>query len=451
MTENIAENKMGIMPVGTLLVNMSLPIVISMFIQALYNVVDSYFVAKIGENALTAVSLAFPVQNLIISIAVGTGVGINSLLSKSLGEKNFALANKTANNGVFLGFASYIFMLAMGAFFSGFYFKVQTDIPEVVVEGTKYIRICTMLSIGVYGQITFERLLQATGKTFLSMVTQATGAVINIILDPILIFGLAGFPSMGVTGAAVATVFGQICSATIGIILNLKCNHEIKLDFKGFKPDIHIIKRIYSVGFPSILMRALTSVTTFGMNAILLTFSSTATAVFGVFYKLQSFVLMPILGLNNGMVPILAYNYGARKKERILKTIKLALTFGVCVMTAGLIVIQTQTTAILMLFNASDNMLAIGIPALRILSIHFLLGGFPIVLNAVFQAFGKGFYSLTVSLSRQLVILLPAAFVLSKLGGLTWVWWAFPIAEIGSISACAVFMHRVYIKQIRNL
>ena len=451
MTNNIAENKMGVMPVGTLLVNMSLPIVISMFIQALYNVVDSYFVAKISENALTAVSLAFPVQNLILSIAVGTGVGFNSLLSKSLGEKNFVLANKTANNGVFLGIASYIFMLLMGALFSGLYFKVQTDIPEVVSEGTKYIRICAMLSIGVYGQITFERLLQATGKTILSMVTQATGAIINIVLDPILIFGLFGFPAMGVTGAAVATVLGQISSAIIGLILNHKYNHEIKLNFKDFKPDMNIIKRIYSVGFPSILMRGLTSVTTFGMNAILLTFSSTATAVFGVFYKLQSIVLMPILGLNNGMVPIIAYNYGAQKKERILKTIKLSLTSGICIMATGLIVIQTQTTDILMLFNASENMLLIGIPALKIMSIHFLLAGFPIVLNAVFQAFGKGFYSLTVSLSRQLVILLPAAFVLSKLGGLALVWWAFPIAEIGSISACAIFMHRVYIKQIKNL
>lgn len=451
MTENIAENKMGTMPVGPLLINMSLPIVISMFIQALYNVVDSYFVAKIGENALTAVSLAFPVQNFMIAIAVGTGVGMNAMLSKSLGEKNYELANQTANNGVFLGIASYAFMLLLGAAFSGFYFKAQTEIPEVVMDGTRYIRICTMLSLGVYGQITFERLLQATGKAIYSMVTQATGAVINIILDPILIFGLWGFPAMGVTGAAVATILGQVSSAILGITLNHKFNHEIRLNFKNFTPDLNIIKRIYTVGFPSILMRSLTSVTTFGMNAILLSFSSTATAVFGIYYKLQSFVLMPVLGLNNGMIPILAYNYGARKKHRILKTIKLAVGFGVLVMIVGFVLIQAQTTAILTLFNASENMLAIGVPALKIMSIQFILAGFPIVLNAVFQSFGKGFYSLAVSLCRQLIILLPAAYILSKFGGLTWVWWAFPIAEIGSLTACILFFHRVYTRQIKAL
>ncbi len=451
MCETAKENKMGTMPVGKLLVNISLPIIISMLVQALYNIVDSYFVAKLSETALTAVSLAFPVQNIMISIAVGTGVGMNAFLSKSLGEKNENLVHNVANNGMFLFLLSYVVMAVIGFLFSGTYFSIQTDINEVIKSGTVYTQICTMFSIGVFTQIAFERYLQATGKTVYSMITQLSGAIINIILDPILIFGLYGFPAMGVAGAAVATVIGQICSTVAGFFLNHFFNHEIKLSFKGFRPDFSIIKRIYSVGFPSILMRSVTSVMSFGMNGILLGFSSTAAAVLGIYMKLESFVLMPVYGLNNGMVPILAYNYGAKNKDRIIKTIKLSLVGAVCIMLFGFALMQLFSQEILLIFNASENMLSIGTVALKIISFQFLLSAFSIVFNAVFQAFGKGFYSLTVSLIRQLIVLLPVAFIISKFGKLDLVWLAFPIAEVVSLVTAVFFMKKVYNKNIKPI
>ena len=445
------ENKMGVMSENKLLITMSLPMVISMLVQALYNIVDSMFVAQISENALTAVSLAFPAQNLMIAVATGTGVGINALLSKSLGEKNFPLANKVAENGVFLAVLSFLAFALLGGFFSRTFFLMQTDIGEIVDAGTDYLVICCVCSFGIFLQVTFERLLQSTGKTFYTMITQGTGAIINIIFDPILIFGLAGFPKMGVAGAAAATVFGQIVAAVMAYFFNRHKNHELHLEIRKYRPSGAVIRKIYGVGVPSIIMASLGSVMTFGMNKILMSFTSTATAVFGVYFKLQSFVFIPVFGLNNGMVPIIAYNYGARKRSRIVKTIKLSICYAVGMMLLGLAAFWIFTPQLLSIFNASQTMLEIGVPALRIISLSFLFAGFGICTLSICQALGHGFLSLTVSLIRQLVVLLPVAFVLSKLGGLSLVWWAFPIAELVSVVLCVIYLRRIFRKEIDPL
>ena len=445
------ENKMGVMSENKLLITMSLPMVISMLVQALYNIVDSMFVAQISENALTAVSLAFPAQNLMIAVATGTGVGINALLSKSLGEKNFPLANKVAENGVFLAVLSFLAFALLGGFFSRTFFLMQTDIGEIVDAGTDYLVICCVCSFGIFLQVTFERLLQSTGKTFYTMITQGTGAIINIIFDPILIFGLAGFPKMGVAGAAAATVFGQIVAAVMAYFFNRHKNHELHLEIRKYRPSGAVIRKIYGVGVPSIIMASLGSVMTLGMNKILMSFTSTATAVFGVYFKLQSFVFMPVFGLNNGMVPIIAYNYGARKRSRIVKTIKLSICYAVGMMLLGLAAFWIFTPQLLSIFNASQTMLEIGVPALRIISLSFLFAGFGICTLSICQALGHGFLSLTVSLIRQLVVLLPVAFVLSKLGGLSLVWWAFPIAELVSVVLCVIYLRRIFRKEIDPL
>ena len=447
----VRENKMGVMSENKLLITMSLPMVISMLVQALYNIVDSMFVAQISENALTAVSLAFPAQNLMIAVATGTGVGINALLSKSLGEKNFPLANKVAESGVFLAVLSFLGFALVGGFFSRFFFQMQTDIGEIVEAGTDYLIICCVCSFGLFLQVTFEKLLQSTGKTFYTMITQGTGAIINIILDPILIFGLAGFPKMGVAGAAVATVVGQIVAAVMAYFFNRHKNHELHLEIRKYRPDGAIIRKIYGVGVPSIIMASLGSVMTFGMNKILMSFSSTATAVFGVYFKLQSFVFMPVFGLNNGMVPIIAYNYGARKKSRIIKTIQLSICYAVGMMLLGLAAFWIFTPELLSIFNASQTMLEIGVPALRIISLSFLFAGFCICTLSICQALGHGFLSLTVSLIRQLVVLLPTAFLLSKIGGLSLVWWAFPFAELFSVALCLFYLRRIFKKEIHPL
>ncbi len=444
-------NKMGVMPVNRLLITMSIPMMISMLVQALYNIVDSIFVAQINENALTAVSLAFPIQNLMIAVGTGTGVGINALLSKSLGEQNHEKASKTANNGVFLGLMSCVIFLIFGLFGTKFFYSTQTDIGQIVEYGQQYVSICCVFSVGLFGQLTFERLLQSTGKTIYTMFTQSLGAIINIILDPILIFGLLGFPKMGVAGAAVATVTGQTVAALLALYFNLKKNHEITLSAKTFKPDGAIIKAIYSVGVPSMIMIAIGSIMTYGINRILLTFTATATAVFGIYFKLQSFVFMPVFGLNNGMVPILAYNYGARNTQRMTKTIKLSVIYAVSIMALGFMVFQIFPHELLTWFNASENMLSIGVPALRIISISFLFAGYCILVTSVFQALGNGLKSLIVSVLRQLVVLLPAAYLLSLTGFVNAVWWAFPIAEIASVISCTVFLKRIYDEKIRPI
>lgn len=447
------ENKMGVMPVNKLLLNMSLPMMVSMLVQALYNIVDSIFVAKLSENALTAVSLAFPIQTLLIAFGTGTGVGVNSLLSRQLGEKNMKQASRTAMNGIFLAVISYLVFVIVGIVgVRPFYAtQVKDADPEILTLGVQYLTIVCVCSFGLYAQLIFEKLLQSTGKTLYSMITQAAGAVTNIILDPILIFGLLGMPKLGVAGAAVATVIGQIVGGTLGLIFNIKVNKEITLSVKDFKPDAGTIGSIYKVGVPSIIMQAIGSVMTYGMNRILITFSSTATAVFGVYFKLQSFFFMPVFGLNNGMIPIVAFNYGAGKQSRVIRTIKCSLVYAFILLFVGFIVFETIPGVLLGMFEASEEMLAIGVPALRIIGVHFLIAWFCIIAGSVFQALGNGVYSLVVSVARQLVVLLPAAYILAKLGGLHAVWWAFPIAETMSFCVSSLFMMRINKKVIRNI
>lgn len=441
------------MPEGRLLISMSLPMMISMLVQAMYNVVDSIFVSRISENALTAVSLAFPLQTLLIAIGAGTGVGVNSLLSKSLGEKDYEKANKAAMNGIFLYLISYVVSAIIGILaVRPFYASQIKDAPvEIMDMGIQYLTVVMVASFGLYAQFIFERLLQATGRTFFSMVSQMTGAIINIILDPILIFGYFGLPKMGVVGAAVATVAGQIVGGIIGFIYNIKKNDDITLSFKGFRPDGHIIGTIYKVGFPSIIMQSIGSIMTYGMNLILVGLSSTAAAVFGVYFKLQSFFFMPVFGLNNGIIPIVAYNYGAKKKHRMIRTIKWGMLIAFCFLFAGFIVFETVPNVLLLMFDASENMLGIGTQALRIIAVHFLIAWFCIVAGSVFQAVGNGMYSLYVSVARQLVVLLPAAYILAKIGGLDLIWWSFPIAELMSCLISTICLILTYKKVIKPL
>lgn len=447
----LQENKMGVMPVNKLLVSMSLPMIISMMVQAMYNVIDSIFVARLGESALVAVSLAFPVQNLMIAVGVGTSVGINALLSRCLGEKKFKEANLTALNGIFLAIVSYIAFAIFGFIYSHRFFAGQTNDAQIITYGTQYMFVVTVFSIGIFMQITMERLLQSTGKTFYNMITQGTGAIINIILDPILIFGLFGMPKLEVMGAAIATVIGQIIGMSLSIFFNIRKNDELNLSFKGFKPHIPTIKGIYSVGLPSIFMQSIASVMTFGMNRILLMFSSTAVSVFGVYFKLQSFIFMPVFGLNNGMVPIVAYNFGAKKKQRIIDTVKLSILLAVGIMSIGLIIFQVFPVQLLGMFDASEEMKSIGVIALRIISISFVFAGFCIILLSVFQALGHGMLSLVVSIVRQLLVILPIAYLLAKYVGLNAVWFAFPIAEIFSVSLSIIFLRKIYNTTIKNL
>lgn len=451
--EKLQENKMGVMPVNKLLLEMSLPMMASMLVQALYNIVDSIFVAKLSENALTAVSLAFPIQTLLIAVGAGTGVGVNALLSKQLGEKDYKRVSRTAMNGILLAGISYLLFVIVGIMgVKPFYAsQVKGNEQEIYTMGVQYLTIVCVCSFGLFAQLIFERLLQSTGKTMYSMISQASGAVINIILDPILIFGLCGMPKLGVAGAAVATVLGQIAGGTLGLIFNLKENKEIQFSLGGLKPDQYTIANIYKVGVPSIIMQAIGSVMTYGMNMILIAFSPTATAVFGVYFKLQSFFFMPVFGLNNGLIPIVAYNYGAGKRSRLIKAIKCSLVYAFLLLFAGFAVFETMPQTLLGMFDASEDMLAIGVPALRIIGVHFLVAWFCIIASAVFQALGNGVYSLVVSVARQLVVLLPAAYILARLRGLHAVWWAFPIAEIMSVSVSTLFMIAINKKVIRTV
>ena len=425
------------MPIGKLLFTMALPIIISMLVQALYNIVDSMFVAKISENALAAVSLAFPIQNIIIAVAVGTGVGVNALLSKFLGMREFDKANKLASNSLVLALANFIFIAIVGGFGAKYYFAIQKDVIEEVVQmGTEYTQVVCIFSLGVFFQITYERLLQATGKTVDCMIMQLVGAIVNIILDPILIFGLIGFPALGVKGAAIATVIGQTVAMIVGFCLNTFRNKEIKVRFKDMVPDFKLLKEVYKVAIPSMLMSSVMSVTIFGFNQILLAFNTstsnlgiTAAAFLGVYFKLQSFVFMPAFGLNSGMIPIVAYNYGAKSKERIDKTVKLAIIASSCIMLVGLIIAQAIPKQLLAIFDASEDMYAIGVIGLRIISSSFLLAGFNIVMSGYFQALGNGMYSFIMSALRQIVIALPMAWVLSKTGKIENIWWSLTIAE----------------------
>lgn len=449
----IQENKMGTMPIGKLVFNMSLPMMVSMMVQALYNIVDSIFVAKLSENALTAVSLAFPLQTLLIAVGTGTGVGMNALLSKSLGEKDFKKANKTATNAAFIYAVSYIVFLILGFTVVKPFYRSQvgsTD-AEIMTMGVDYLSTVMIFSFGIFTQVFFERLLTSTGRTIFSMTSQLSGAVTNIILDPILIFGMFGAPKMGVTGAAVATVIGQCVAGLVAGTCNHKFNYEVRFQFKGFKPDFKIIGTIYAVGIPSIIMQSIGSVMTYCMNRILIEFSSTATAVFGVYFKLQSFFFMPVFGLNNGITPIIAYNYGARQRKRMVKTIKVSLVTAFCLTFIGFVLFESIPQALLGLFNASNDMLKIGVPALRTIGVHYLIAWFCIIAGTVFQALGKAVFSMVVSIMRQLVVLVPAAYLLAKFGGLHMVWWSFPIAEVMSFIVSLTFLIKIWNDIIKDI
>ena len=439
------ENKMGTMPVKQLIISMSLPMIISMLMQALYNVVDSIFVSHLSEQALAAVTYAFPLQNMMIALGSGTGVGINALLSRSLGERRFDRSDAAANTGLLLTFCNALLFMVIGLFGSHAFIATQTALPEIREMGATYLSIVCGFSFGLFFQMTFERLLQSTGLTIYSMASQLSGAIINTILDPIMIFGLLGCPRFGVAGAAYATVIGQCCAALIGLVLNLKKNTEIHFSFKGIlSPRADTVGRIYYVGVPSILMMSIGSAMTYGMNQILSIFSDTAVAVFGVYFKLQSFFFMPVFGLNNGVIPVLAYNYGARKKERIREALRFSMLVAVGIMGLGTLLFQLFPARLLGFFNASEEMLSIGVPALRIISLSYMVAGACIAMGSIFQAFSRSFYSLFVSIGRQLVALLPAAWLLSRTGSVTMVWWAFPIAELVSGILSVIFFRKLY-------
>jgi len=442
---------MGVQPVNRLLVSMSVPMMVSMLVQALYNVVDSIFVASLSEDALTAVSLAFPWQNLMIAVGVGTGVGVNAWLSRCLGEKDQRSANATAENGIFLAMTSYLVFAVTGMLISRPFFTLQTSSAVIAEEGFQYMWIVSVFGIGLFLQTMNEKILASTGRTNLTMVSQLAGAAINIVLDPIMIFGLFGFPALGGAGAAIATVTGQIIGGLLGGWFNSRLNREIQIRFRGFRPDRGIIGHIYSVGLPSIILQSIGSIMTFSMNQILISFSTTAAAVLGVYFKLQSFVFMPIFGLNNGMVPIVAYNYGAAKPVRIMKTLKLAIAYALSIMGVGLLLFQLLPGTFLDLFQASDNMKSIGIPALRIISLCFVPAGFGIICGSFFQAMGHGMIAMWVSIVRQLGALIPLAWLLSRTGQLNLVWLAFPLAEIVAVLITTFGLRRVIRTQIRPL
>ena len=444
--ETLRENKMGTMPENKLLLSMAVPMMISMLVQALYNIVDSIFVSRICEDALTAVSMAFPLQNIIISIAVGFGVGINALLSRALGQKNAERVNQVAVNGLLLALLSYLLVLVAGLLGIRAYMRTQTEIETIVNYGITYLNICILCSFGVFVEITFERFLQATGRTVYSMITQLAGALTNIILDPILIFGLLGFPKLGIAGAAWATVIGQCVGAVVAVTLNHFKNPEVHLRLRHIRPNGRLMGEITAISIPSIIMSCISSLTCFVMNMILIAYSSTAVAVFGVYFKLQSFVFMPVFGLNNGMVPIIAYNYGAQKPERIHKTIRLGMAYAVAIMAVGLLVFQLIPKQLLLMFDASDAMLGIGAPALRIMSLAFVFAGVGIASSSACQAFGYSVYSMLISIARQIVVLIPAAYLLSLAGVLRNVWFAFPIAEVVSLLLSLMFL-RITLKK----
>ncbi len=453
---DLRENKMGTMPVGKLLVNMAVPMILSMLVQALYNVVDSIYISRFSEDAVTALGLAFPVQNVQIGFAVGIGVGVNSLLSKSLGEGNREKANRVAGNGIFLALCATVIFVLFGLFCTRPYYEMQSDVTDIVENGIAYTTICCCFTMGIYFEVLFERMLQATGRTFYTMITQGVGAVINIVLDPVFIFGVEwlGIPAMGAAGAAIATVLGQWVAAVLALIFNLKCNPDVKLSLKNVLPKREIISPILTVGVPSMIMNSVSSVMNFSMNQILLGFAdvgTTATGVFSIYYKLQSFFFMPLFGLNNATISVVAYNYGARKPERIVKTLKLAVGAALVFMVAGLLAFELIPRTLLGIFKLSDTFVELGVVALRTIAIHFPIAAVCIALGASFQALGNGIYSTITSLCRQLLALLPAAYLLSLSGDVNMVWWAFPIAEGVSLMATTFFFIRIYNQKIKPL
>jgi len=449
--KEIRAERMGTEPTGKLLFSMSAPICISMLVQALYNIVDSIFVSRIDEQALAAVSLAFPIQSLMISFAVGTGVGMTALLSRSLGEGKKDMAQKACDNGIFLQLCNSLAFALFGIFGAMAFFQVQTNNPIIVGYGTEYLSIVCTLSVGFILEVTFERTLQATGNSFYSMISQTCGAVFNCIFDPILIFGLAGFPKLGIKGAAIATVSGQFVAAILAFIFNVKKNKEVSVIWNKFKPEGHVIKLIYEVGIPSIIMQSITSVTTYVLNQILIVYSEAAVTVYGIYFKLQSFIFMPVFGINNGMVPIIGYNYGAKLKDRIISTIKYAVASATVLMLIGVVLFVAIPGSLLSLFNAGDELMALGSKALRIIGFHFIFAGFNITIASVYQALGNGVYSLITSVLRQIVVILPVAYFLGKLFGVDAVWFAFPIAEIVATTVNIILFKKTYNDKIKPL
>mgnify|MGYP000937745053 FL=1 len=434
--EHIKENKMGSMNIKRLILTMSAPIVVSMMVQSLYNVVDSIFVAQISEEAITAVSMAFPFQQLMMSVGIGTAIGVNSLLARNLGAKQFSQVNKIANNGLLLAFLSFIAFFMMGLLLSDKLITIQTDNQEIISHGPVYLRICLMGSLGIFTHLMFERLLQATGKTMYTMIAQISGALMNIILDPIIIFGWFGMPAMGLAGAAIATVISQYIGALVVAYLCIRKEKDIDIGFRYMKPDFKIIRDIYAVGIPSIIMISISSVTIFSMNQILAKFSITAVALLGIYFKLQSFIFMPVFGLNNGIIPIVGYNYGAGNKERMRETIFLGMRYAVTIMLIGTLIMMVFPDKLLGMFNASDQMMDIGRVAFRIICISFPFAAISIISIGVFQAIGKGTLSMIISIIRQLVVLVPLAYLFSLTGNLSMVWWSVIIAELVAVSIC---------------
>ena len=457
MQENraqVPENKMGVMPENRLLITMALPLMASMLVQACYNIVDSAFVSRLSEDALTAVSMAFPMQTLMIAFGVGIGVGMNAMLSKSLGEKNRDQASKAANNGIFLAFCNFLLFLLVGIFLVRPFYLIQVNGDQTLLNyGVAYLRICCCCSLGIFIQIVFERIMQGTGRTIYTMYTQMTGAVINLILDPMFIFGIGFFPRLEVAGAAVATVIGQCCAAVMGIVLNhWKNREEITVSVSGIlHPEGHVIARIFRVGIPTIIMQAISSVMTFTMDMILVSFTKTAVAVFGVYFKLQSFFFMPVFGMNNALVPIIAYNYGARNRKRLMTSMKLGIRYAMIIMLIGCLLFELIPGQLLSLFAADAEMERIGILALREIGIHFPMAAICIILITTLQALGYAFDSMLVSIGRQLVVLIPAAIILARVGGLNAVWWSFLIAEFMSLALCIFFFLRVKRRVIDTL
>ena len=450
----VGENKMGVMPVGRLLLTMALPMIISMLVQALYNVVDSIYVSQISESAVTALGLAFPVQNMQIGFATGIGVGMNALLSKSLGEGNRERVNRAAGNGIFLMVISVVIFMVFGFVGSHGYYAMQSEVAETVEGGAAYIGICCIFSLGIFVEILGERMLQASGRTVYTLFTQGIGAVVNIVLDPILIFGKLGLPAMGIAGAAVATVIGQWVAAALAVYFNIKHNPDVKLGLQFVLPRKDILKPILAVGIPSIIMMAVGSVMNFGMNQIFLSFKDygeTAAGVFGIYFKLQSFFFMPVFGLNNAAISILAFNFGARNPKRITATLKWTVGAVMVIMLLGLTAFQLFPENLLGMFNPSDDFLAMGVSALRIISLIFPLAAVGIALGSSFQALGNGIYATITSLCRQLLVLLPVAFLLSLSGDVHLVWWAFPIAEVVSLMVTLILFARIFRKKIRPM
>ncbi len=446
----MTENKMGIMPVPKLILNISLPMMVSMLVMALYNIVDSAFVAQYSDKALTAISLAFPIQNLMIAVGIGTSVGVNALLSTRLGKKDFEAVDKAASNGIFLAVCNFVAFFILGLFVLRPYLASQTTDEEIIEYGMQYLNVVVFASFALFQVVMQDKILQSTGLTKYTMISQASGAVCNCILDPLLIFGIGPFKGLGMTGAAVATVIGQFLSMGISLYCNVKKNHEVRFKWKSFRPEWETIKQIYAVAIPTILLNSVTSITTYAMNLILRTFSMVAVTLYGVYFKINSILFMPVFGLNNGLVPIIAYNYGAGKKERIVQTIKTGMLYGVIMMAVGCLVFELFPAQLLALYNADAQMLEIGIPALRIIASSFVGAGIAITLSSVFQAFSSAVYSMIVSFARQLVVLLPAAWLLAQTNVVRNVWFAFPIAEVASVTLSVIFMIVVWKKKMKS-